>query len=254
MKDCQSVALDALQTCQAAAGNNPAQLDACWQQIHTQLAACIPSNGASFAAATIAPANATSGPAASVLSGSGLLTAAALVFNEGVAIADRLDAAIENYLACMDSDEKSNDRQSCVEQLFADVNTSVDQTKLTDEQLAGFAQAQNDLTDCLQQSTSIQQDFLCLRTFYSTVVDSLKIRILPVTNQVKRVYATNKAIATNCYQQATATLRQCMESIKSIADPTQREQARQLCLKEYRDLLNSCLCLSFGPADPRCPK
>ena len=180
--------------------------------------------------------------------------AALIIFNENVPIADRLDAAIENYLSCMDSDEKYNDRQSCVEQMFNEIGSSVDYNRLSAEQKTGFANAQNDLSDCLQQSTSIQQDFLCLRTFYGTVVDTLQIKLLPLSKSLKRVYATNKAIATNCYQQATATLKQCLESIKTITDQNQREQARKVCMKEYKELLNSCLCLSFGPSDPRCPK
>jgi hypothetical protein len=238
--DCQNAALDSLQACQAAANGDPTQLDNCWQQIHQQLAACVPSSAG-------APVAVTTGSLAAVVLG-----AAALIFNESVPISDRLDSAIENYLQCMAS--SSTDRQSCVEQLLTDVNASVDTTQLSSDQQSGFTQAINDLVDCLQQSTSIEQDFICLRTLYATIVDTLKISLIPLPNKAKRVYATNKAIATNCYQQATATLRQCLESIKNIADPKQRDQAKQLCLKEYRELLNSCLCLSFGPNDPRCQK
>jgi hypothetical protein len=183
------------------------------------------------------------------MTGVALVGVAALVFNEGVPIGDRLDAAIEKYLACLDSE--STERQSCVEQLFADVQDSINASQITPEQQTGMNEALNDLEECLQQSSSVQQDFLCLRTLYGTIVDTLKLPLRPLDKSVKRVYATNKAIATNCYHQATTTLRQCLESIKTIQDPTQRETARQSCLKEYRTLLQSCLCLSY-PAHPAC--
>jgi hypothetical protein len=246
MRDCQTVALDALHACQSVAGSDPTKMDACWQQIHTQLAACIPSDPAALQQQQQQQQQQTS--SAPVISGS------TLIFNENVLIGDKLDGAIENYMACMDSDDKSNDRQSCVEQLFADIQTAVDKSKLTIEQHAGLTEAQNDLTDCLQQSSSIMSDFACLRSFYVTVVDTLKIPLLPLDKKAKRIYATNKAIATNCYHQATSTLRSCLDSIKTIADPTQRETARNLCLQEYKQLLNSCLCLAYGPSSERCPK
>ena len=215
-------------------------MDACWQQIHTQLAACIPSDPAALAQQQATVSN--------------IMTSATSVFNENVLISDQLDASIERYMACLDSEDKSNDRQSCVEQLFSDIQAAVDRTKMTPAQLAAFTEAQNDLTDCLQQSSSISTDFNCLRSFYATMVDTLKIPLLPLEKKAKRVYATNKAIATNCYHQATSTLRSCLESIKNIADPKQREDARKLCMSEYKQLLNTCLCLAYNSTAQGCPQ
>jgi hypothetical protein len=168
-------------------------------------------------------------------------------------IADRMDLAIENYLACMDSDDKNSDRQTCVEQLFASLNSSIDASQMTSVQRSGFAEALNQLEESIHQSTNIQQDFLCLRTLYTTVVDKLKIKLVPVERKSKRNFATNKSVATNCYHQATATLKQCLQSIKTIQDPTQRETARAQCLAEYRALLQGCLCTAF-PHHHSCTK
>jgi len=241
MKDCQNAALDALHMCQESAGNDPVKMEQCWQQIHSQLSACVPSDGG---LTTVDNGNVNNGAE----------SAAMMVFNESVLITDRMDSAIEHYLACMDSEALSSDRQSCVERLFTDINASVDVSKMSQSELARFNEAQNDLTDCLQQSTSIQHDFLCLRNFYSVSVDILKVPLIPVENKTKRVYATNKAIATTCYHQSTSTLRQCLQSIKNIQDPQQREAAKRTCLKEYRDLLQSCLCLSYGSNSNQCQK
>jgi len=233
MTECHNAALEQLQICQDAAGKDIVASDKCWGQIYSQLKMCVPTSSNSSSSSS------SSSPiVAPVRSNSGV----GLVFNDGTLIKDRLDLAIEVYLGSMDKED--SERQTCVEQLLNDINKST--LPLTSAQQTAFLTAQSDLQDCFQQSSSIQHDFLCLRKFYINAIDTLHLPLIQLAQEQKRSYATNRAIATNCYQQATATLKQCMESIKTIQDPLQRETSKQLSIKEYKDLLNSCLCLSYG--------
>jgi hypothetical protein len=235
LRDCQAAALDGLQACQDAANGNPAALDACWRQIHIQLTACVPTDAAAAEIEAMDPGTPKGPP-----------SKAALVFSERVPIADRLDLAIEHYLACMNSDAKANDRQSCVEQLLLDIQDAVPQLWTVQHQ-AGFEQAMGVLTERLQESTNIHQDFVCLRAFYVTIVDTLRIAVAPTETKITRVYATNKAIATSCYHQTTVSFRQCQDSARAIPDHAARASARDRCAGQYRAALTSCLGLGYAP-------
>jgi hypothetical protein len=226
--DCQTRALTSLKQCQDENGGSAHN---CWDKFYAELSSCIPSDSTS----------------------SGSQSGAALIFTDGIPITDKLDLAIEAYLSCMDSNEARNDRQSCVATLLAAVNASADYGKMNGDQLAGFAEAQVDLKLCLQKSTTLQSDFVCLRSFYVTVVETIQAPLLPVVGaKYPRILASNKAMATHCYQSATHKLRQGFQALKSIPNPHQRATAQQVCLREYRTQLNACICLSFGQSHPAC--
>jgi hypothetical protein len=210
--------LDALaqfEACAAAAGDDEA--DPCWSSLQANLRDALPSlNDRSSASA--AP------------------------------IADALDMAIERFMECMDSSDMTNDRQTCVDALLQDLNGAVPATQLTSDQQLEFAEAMAELSDCLQTSSSVQQDFACLRAFYDQVMNVMHLPVLAVKLQ-KRVFGSPKALMRSCFTDATATLTACLKAIAIAPDAAQRSAAYRKCLDEYHALLKTCSCLANNGLD-----
>lgn len=211
-----------LQQCQKMAENDPSKLETCWEQYGQAVSnSCLPST-------------------------SSLSSSATTTFHESTPLLDRLDTAIEAYLACMESDELQNDRQSCVDKLLSDIGQSINVTIMTPADQLNFSNAQNELQQSLQRSTSLAGDYVCLRQFYTQCTAKYQLPIIPLVTKRARIYATNKAVASNCSAQAAQILRNCMDSTKTISNPAQRFTANNLCIKEYKNQLNTCISLCYG--------
>jgi hypothetical protein len=157
-------------------------------------------------------------------------------------ITDALDLAIERYMECMDSGDLANDRQSCVDRLLKELNAGVPATQLSSDQQLEYAEALAELAECMQASSSVQQDFSCLRAFYEQAMTVMHLPVLAVKQQ-KRVFSAPHTIMRSCFHDATATLVACLKALHQNPTPTSAEERRK-CLDEYHALLKTCSCLA----------
>jgi hypothetical protein len=242
--DCQDAALAALTACLDSPGQQTAeQQNACWANLDDRMLACAPRR-----AQMVAPDSkhgAANGAVADPVE-----AAAMGAFEDGAHSSDRMVQAIEAYMACLASESSGNDRQSCVERLYADLHAAVNMAVMNDSQIHAYNSALTVLSDGLQRSDAPHKDFVCLRRLYGTAAVQLKLPILQSQIASALRYATNRIAAGACMHKAASSLRDCLESIARIADPAQREADRATCLDEFRTVAAICTCSLLASSCP----